>query len=380
MRSLFVGIAVAALGASLAWWAFGGEDVTPPAPVALDAAPTGVAQDPVTEPRAPMASARQPAAQAPATDPPAAPSQQVDAAAEAAAAPPAVLAKVTNLTTRATVAPFRWSFRTARETLRGEAATSPSPLPLPRGTEGLLLIEADQHQPYRVEELRVPQPGAPALLLDCALLPAVERAGVTLVVTGPDAQPIDGVRVDAFELDDQNRDAAWQLGAPLWSRRASSPDGLFELPPLPVGEFGVQLVAVDGEGRPRPLTAWRGAFALTGSNGFVDHVSLEPACALTLDLQDAQGAAFDPRPHGAVQLELTRPATPGLQRRWVAAATEGAGQVTAVDALPAPAPVWLAAPVAPGAYQLEIKIGGAVRAQRTLLLRAEAQTEQVVVY
>ncbi|MCK5943483.1 MAG: hypothetical protein KAI24_15990, partial [Planctomycetes bacterium] len=188
------------------------------------------------------------------------------------------------------------------------------------------------------------------------------------------------VRVDAFELTDDNRDLAWQLGRSLWSRRAESGSGTFELPQLPPGEFGVQVVAVTPAGRPRPLAPWRRTFALTGSNGFVEHVQLEPACALQLDLVEPNGDAFDPAVHGNVTVTLNGVAERGIQRRWTAAAADGKGQVTELDRVPGRSPIWLAAPTDPGNYLLEVFVNGDPRVSQQLTLRPEAQTERVTVY
>ncbi len=380
MRTLLAAMVVVAACAGLAWWTFADERAAPPAPAEPDAlAPAPDAG--AAAQAAATAGAREEAAAPPQAPAHAAPAgDEAPGAAPAPAAPGPVVVHVTELTSRAALAPFRWSFRTFSETLRGEADESPCALPLPHGVVGELMIEVDAHQPFRKAALAVPRVGWPALRVDAALLPAVERAGITLVVTDPDAAPAADVRVDAFALTPKQEGAAWHLGAALWSRRASADDGVYALPQLPAGSFGVQLVALDAEGAPRPLAAWRSTFRLDGSNGFLDHVALEPACALRLDLRDPTLAPLAPAAIGDVGITLRRPAEPALQRVWVASDREGRGQVTAIDALPGRAPTWLAAPARPGAYELTVTIGGVVRAQRALVLRPEAQTEQVVVY
>ncbi|MFN3240180.1 MAG: hypothetical protein ACE37K_01565 [Planctomycetota bacterium] len=274
---------------------------------------------------------------------------------------------------------FRWRFQNGQQTVRGASEAGVGELPLPPGATVDLLVEANGMQPATRKGLHVPTEAEPQLQLQLYLTPAVSAQGITLLVHDVDRRPVAHVRVDAFELDAQNRDGAWQLGKPMWARRTQADDGRYQLPPLPAGEYGIRLLATDADGQLLPMSPFRRAFALTGSNGFVEDVTLEPACALRVELLEPDGSAFDPKRHGNVTITLHAAGERGIQRKWTAARRDGSGTVSEADHVPAPSPIWLAEPVAMGGYTLEIFVNGDPRVHQSLILRAETQTERVTV-
>lgn len=292
--------------------------------------------------------------------------------------PVTVVLQVRALATRAPLPAFRWRFVQPAGTVRGDAQGGRAELPLPGGAVGELLVEADGMQPSTMA-LQVPSPPAAARFVDVFLEAAPAATGITLRVTDVAQQPVGSVRVDAFVLELDNRDAAWHLGRPLWQRRAAAPDGRYQLPALPPGEYGILLTAVDEGGAPVPLLPYRHRFALTGSNGFVEDVPLEPGCLFRLELVEVGGTALDPARRGVVGLDLRPTGGEPIPRKWVVDA-HGAALASAIDVLPGVGPVYAAEPVAPGSYTLTVTIDGTVRASVPLLLQPGAgQPERVVV-
>ncbi|MEC9048816.1 MAG: hypothetical protein VYA51_12460, partial [Planctomycetota bacterium] len=219
--------------------------------------------------------------------------------APAAPGPRPTHVEVRNLVDDALVARFRWSFTAGAQTVRDEGLFGVADLPLPIGVPGVLLVEADGMEPLRQEAVTATAAPQPALQLRLYLRPTRPAAGITMLVRDNVGQPVDHLRVDAFSLGESARSEQWQLGRPLWSRRASAADGRYQLPPLPAGDYGVQLRATDADGVLRPLQSWTRPFTLTGDNGFVEDVTLQPGCALRLELVDASGAPLDPAARGS---------------------------------------------------------------------------------
>lgn len=279
------------------------------------------------------------------------------------------------------LAGFRWrfSFTTGAQPLRGEALFGVAELPLPARATGDLLIEAAGMEPLVQRGVTPTAAPAPALRLQVYLRPTQAAEGVTLLVRDGLGRAVDHLRVDAFQIQDAQSTSPWQLGRPLWSRRTSAADGRYQLPPLPPGSYGVQVRATDPDGALRPLSSFSRTFTLTGSNGYLEDVTLQPACALRLELVDAAGEPFDPAGRGDVTITLRRGAELGLRRKWTGRGREG-GAVSAIDRVPTTAPIWLAEPVAPGGYQLELRAGGSVLVQQPLQLTATAQVVQVTVF
>lgn len=285
---------------------------------------------------------------------------------------------VRDVVTRAPIAAFRWRFVRRGDILRGDSDASTANLALPRGSVGDLLIEAESMQPFAQKALKVPAAYEPKAHLDVFLTPTPKGQGITLMVKDLERQAIPHVRVDAFKLTPATADAGWDLGQPLWSRRADAEDGVYVLPPLPPGGYGILLVATDPDGDMSPLSAYRQTFQLSGSNGFLEDVPLEPACALKLDLLDGSSAPFDPKSHGDTSIRLNRAGQVGIERKWTARQDQG-GTVSQRDTAPGKGAVWLDQPVAPGSYLLEIIINGAPRVSQSLMLRPEQQTETIYV-
>ena len=381
MRATFL-IVVLALAGALAWsWMRPAAHLQPPTPVRAAAAPDAPAHDlaPVVA-RAPAEAAseheRLPTT---ADDHAPAPSPNVPPADEELSVPraPSTLVEVRSATSDRLLPSWSWSFVAGERRLRGVAEGGPAELPLPAGVAGDLLVEADGMQPQLRAGVTATGSTAPPLHLRFYLQPAQQAEGVTLIVRDVDGQAVQKLRVDAFALAPSDREAAWHLNAPMWSRVAAAADGRYQLPPLAPGCYGVQVHAVDEQGRPTSLCAFRGTYTLTGSNGFLEDVVLEPGCALRLHVLDAAGAPVDPGVYGAVQLRLHAPGEPGVARRWAAARPDGAGVVSDVDRMPASAPTWLASPVEPGLYTLEVLVRDRVVTRQGLQLAAGAQTERV---
>jgi len=284
--------------------------------------------------------------------------------------------QVRDLTTRLDVAAFRWQFQTSLGMQRGDGSVGRAELRLPETASGTLLVEAPGLAPLQ-RPLVVPGSASPPLHLDLFLGPAVPAAGVTLHVRTLAGEAVPMIRVDAWELQPTTDRDRWHLGQPLWSRRTGSVDGRYVLPSLPAGEYGIRVAATDLAGESLPLLPWRNTFVLTGDNGFVEDVPLEPGALLVLDLVDAAGRVFDPSQHGATTLTMRLPGGPETSRKWVV--RSGGAAAAAVDTIAGVGRVELADAVPAGQYELTVKIGGAVRALEGLFLRAGMQNVQRVV-
>lgn len=296
-----------------------------------------------------------------------------------------VVLTVRDVVTRQPIETFRWRFVQPRTQERGESTSSVAELMLPRRAIGDLMVEADGMQPSTNKQLVLPAENEPKLLLDVFLTPSATAAGIKLIVKRLNNRPVAHVRVDAFEINAGTRDTAWQLGQPLWARRTAAEDGIYELPPLPPGEYGILLVATSPEGALLPLQPFRRTFVLNGSNGFLEDVPLEEACALQLQLLNSNSQPFDPKIHGNVTVSLNPVGQTGLQRKWTTARPPDAsgkviGTISEANRVPGPGLIWLDEPIPPGAYLLEIFIDGNQRVSQTLLLRGnERQLETIYV-
>jgi len=288
---------------------------------------------------------------------------------------------VHNAVSRAPVAPFRWRFVRPGNILRGDNETGSAALALPRAVKGDLLIEADGMQPVEQKAFQTIGHNEPTQRLDVFLTPVPTGQGIKLMVKTLDRQPVPHVRVDAYKLrSDQNANeqTGWDLGQPLWSRGNSKPDGVYGLPPLPAGNYGIVLVATDPEGKQLPLSGYRQTFAVTGSNGFLEDVLLEPACALTIDLRDGQSRPYDPKVYGKTTISLNKAGETGIQRKWTAN-DDPSGTITEPNTVAGKGNVWLDQPIAPGNYLLEIFVDGDPRVSHSLQLRAEQQVETIYI-
>lgn len=375
MRPVVIVLAVLVFLGLGAYFAFvGGDDAPPVAP------PEAPRTTPPVGPTAPPAQGDgRTAVPAPVPDVPA-PSPQGNTTPPSP--PPAAAANVRlavrDLTTRALVPDFRWQFRNSRGTQRGVGEAGRAELALEASAVGQLLVEADGLAPLVREGVIVPTPPAGPLQLDLFLAPAVAAAGITLYVRDLALAPVANVRVDAFPLAaDAPPASAWHLGTALWARRAAAADGRYVLPPLPPGHYGIRIVATDAEGALLPLQPYRNVFALTGDNGFVEDVPLEPGALLAVELVDAAGQPFDPSRHGTATLRLQLPGGPLVQRKWFVR-TEAA-EASAIDVVPGVGKVMLAEAVVAGPYRLEVVVQGGSRAERQLFLRPGVRNEERLV-
>jgi hypothetical protein len=371
MRTVVLAAAVLAATA-IVWWLLRPDDgFAPPAPSA-PAAPTEAPQDarPARGDRSEVAGERPPPDDAPVPVAPA----PVEAIADA---PPNVHLRVRESATKGDVAVFRWRWIGSAGRAHGEGSDGAAAILLPPGDRGELLVEADGLQSI-TRAVDAPLAGGPPASVEVFLTPAVQAAGITLFVHDTSAMPVTRVRVDTFDLRDWTREQPWQTAQALWARRSSAPDGRYELPDLPPGEYGIRVLAVDDDGIALPMLPYLRTFTLTGSNGYVEDVTLEPACLPVFELVDMAGRALDPANAGRVALALRLPGGPDNPRTWAVKTASGA--VTSLDHLPAAGPVSPQDAVPAGTYAFEVSIDGQLRLSRFVTLRAgERQRERFVV-
>ena len=286
---------------------------------------------------------------------------------------------VRSAATKQPVPVLRWRVRQAGQKAElGTATDGRADLALPPGTTVELLVESDGYSPFTAKNLAIPATNAPPLDLEIFLEAAAVATGITLHVHDTGLQPVQNVRVEAYPLRPENRDLAWHvLEKALWVRRTQNAEGTYVLPELAAGEYGIRVLATDAEGELLPLLPFARIYLLTGSNGFVEDVTLEPGCVPLLDLQDPSGQPIDPQ-KGAVTLGLRQPGGPMIARHWLQ--KRDTGTVRALDALPGTGVVWPGEAVAPGTWQFEVQIDGQPALQQQLFLRAgERQAERVIV-
>jgi hypothetical protein len=310
------------------------------------------------------------------TSPPALPSQPTPGHSQ-------VQLTVRDLQTLAAVPAFRWRFRSDGPEQHGDGAEGRARLDLESSARGELLVEAKGYSPFMRPQFAANADGNAAV--DVLLTPTVPAAGITLFVHDTALKPLGNVRVDAFVLSAESRDTAWHLGKALWARRTGAPDGRYTLPSLPAGEYGIRLVATDADGNLEPLLPYSHTFVLTGDNGYVEDVTLEPGCLPFFDLVDSAGAFLDPHQLGGiVALQLRLPGGPDVPRIWVVTKpwTDGVsiGSAMAIGVLPGVGPVQTAEAVPAETYTFEVSVAGNRRLQQSVTLRAgERQKERFIV-
>ncbi len=292
------------------------------------------------------------------------------------AAEPNVVLNVRDLVSRQPVPAFRWRFQNSRGTWKGDGAQGRAELALEASAVGTLLLEADGLQPLTKDGVIVPTPPQQALQLDLFLAPQGVATGITLMVHDTGLQPLTRVRVDAYQLADAKAEG-WHLGRALWARMAEAKDGKYQLPALEPASYGLQVVALDGNGEPLPLLPFRRAFEVTGSNGFLEDVPLEPGALLGLEIVDSAGQGFDPARQGTARLSLHFAGGPHVARKWIT--RQGQAAATAIDVLPGIGRAELAEAIPGGPYELEITVNGALRSKQPLFLRAGMKNEERIV-
>jgi hypothetical protein len=379
MKSLpVVGLALVAVLGLAAWFAYGsGEDETPiPSATRTTDTETGRKEAPRAAaersevPSLPHAaqSAAPPDASPPTEPPP-----------EATTHPANVRLFVSSATTKQPLASFRWRIRGHGPTAElGTGTDGHADFTLPADLVVELLVEADGYSPFTATQLTTPAADGLPLDVNVFLETAAVATGISLHVHDVSLQPIPNVRVEAFAVRPEDRDLAWYiLGKPLWVRRSADADGHYVLPELAAGEYGIRVLATDPDGNLLPLLPFRRIYQLTGSNGFVEDVTLEPGCLPMLLLVDPAGQPLDPQ-HGIISLGLRLPGGPMIARHWVQ--KRETGVVRAVDALPGLGVTWPSEPVAAGTWQLDVQIDGQPALQQRLELRAgERQEERIYV-
>lgn len=365
---------VALLVGAVAYWAFADRPplVLPSDP---DAPATAGPAEPAPAQQGERLAAPTPPTTTPPANPPAKPELGVLPPPQVAAEPNVVL-NVRDLVSRQPVAAFRWRFQNSRGTWKGDGAAGRAELALEASAVGTLLLEADGLQPLSKDGVIVPTPPQSPLQLDLFLAPQGVATGITLMVHDTALQPIARVRVDAFQLADAKAEG-WHLGRALWARMAEAKDGKYQLPALEPATYGLQVVALDGNGEPLPLLPFRRAFAVTGSNGFLEDVPLEPGAMLGLEIVDSAGQGFDPTKQGTTRLSLHFAGAPHVARKWIN--RQGQAAATAVDVLPGVGRAELAEAIPGGPYELEITVNGALRSKQPLFLRAGVKNEERIV-
>jgi hypothetical protein len=281
---------------------------------------------------------------------------------------------VRDLVSHEGIAAWSWRFVGSQVTVRGAADGKAAPIELPRGAAGELWIEAPGYEPFRRPLVRVDDDHEAHL--DVFLRPVVKNAGIRLVVHDLDHVPVTRVRVACFGRTSGDDDR-WHLDAPMWTREAAHENGDYELPPLPPGDFGVLLLAMDEQGDVLPLLPYRSTFLLTGSNGFLEDVALEPGCVLELDLRTPDGEPLAERA-GDPTLDVRLAGGPAVKRRWISVGREPA--VAALDRPPVAGLFRAAEPLPAGLYELTVTVHGSPRLRQSLTLRAgERQRERLLV-
>jgi len=296
----------------------------------------------------------------------------------AAAPAPNLRLQVRDATTRQPIAAFRWRLRTSQSGQSGDGKDGLAEILLQAAERAELLVEATGYQPLTQPGVKAAATGEVAVDLEVLLIPAGIGTGITLQIHDVALQPLRNVQVAAYTLRPDNRELAWQLEKPLWTRRTMSrTEDRLVLPDLPPGEYGIRVFGLDDQGAMLPLVPYVRTFALSGSNGFVEDAVLEPGCILQLELSNAAGQPVDPA-NGAVTLDLRLPGGPAVPRLWQQ--QRETRTIGAIDALPGPGVTWPAEPLAPGTWQLEVQVSGQPALQRTLLLRSgERQAERLIV-
>lgn len=212
-----------------------------------------------------------------------------------------------------------------------------------------LLVEAEGYDPSQ-SSVMYHDPNAEPLPMVISLRRAAgPAAGITLHVRDGNQEPIGNVVVQVFRRSGEAGDATWRLGAPLWSRHNRRPDGIYTLPSLGAGSFVVRVLSADALGNVQPTLPYEGSFELTGSNGYVEHVTLESACIPEFECVDRYGQPL-PAPAPTTRLRLRSPGGPDMARAWLARVDDRLHR--AIDQLPGAGPIWPELPVAAGTWEL----------------------------
>lgn len=374
-----VGIAVIGLAGLLIWLLAGGDGVAPTPADPQPASSTGSGPTPRSNSDARRAAvempeaAEQPSEPGPATAAPGDPEPTPEPAAR-----PNLRLVVREQNGNAAVAQFTYALVLPRERRTGEGEAGEAELTVPPNTRIDVVVEAPDHVPFR-DVVQSPPPGAPARTLEVFLTRAATATGIVVQLQDQNGTTVEHVRAETWRLPSAAERRApidWRRERPLWSRQASDPNGRYELPQLEPGTYGVRLLALDAEGRVRPLQPFVREFTLTGSNGYDERVTLEPGCALGVEVVDSSYRALEPGQR-AVEWHLRLAGGPQQRHRWIHRSERG--RLAADDAPPVAGRCWLEEPVAPGLYRLVVTVDGTQRADFQLALRAgERQTERLV--
>lgn len=348
-----MGVVVLLLGIALGVWFWRDRDAPPPLPQDPTENVATAAKEPTAGPqseRLPAAVTPPPPTNVPTESAPAVTAPQPDAPVP----PNRFQLQAIDAVTMQPISVWRAMLRRpgGGRQLTGEGgATGTVDIDLPAGTRGDLLVEAVGYEPWLAADFVVPAAGERPELVIAKLSSAAVAAGITLHVHDQALRPLDNVRVEAFALDAANRDGAWQDGKPLWSRRTAAPDGRYTLPTLAPGDYGIRVFAVDSDGVVLPFVPYRNTFALTGSNGFTEDVTLQAGCIPEFEIVDIYGKPLVPG-GSQIDLMLTLPGGPDISRQWLVR-TDGE-LFRGKDLLPGVGAAWPEVPVAAGLWQLQV--------------------------
>lgn len=377
MRQASAPTVILLLVAGLAGWLWFGSEDTAPIP-ATESNPLPESTYEGGEPGVERTAVEQLTAKPSAANSPTSTTKEVPPTAETTAdTTPNVKLVVRSSRTHEAVEIFRYTFRHPGPIVRGESNQGTAAISLPTSASGELLIEANGHVPFTTA-LTAPAINAPTRTLDIFLDPAAIATGIEITALDLTNAPIVNVRVDAYRLPERAGIGAWNRGQVLWSRRNSATDGHYVLPDLPVGDYGVRLLATDADGELLPLLPFARTFALTGSNGFVERAVLEPGCVLGVEVVDNLGQPIDPK-RASITLDLRLAGGPKQSRRWIQ--QNDRGRFAADDMPPAIGACWLDEAVTGGLYRLIVSIDGQLRYDQQLALRqGERQQERIVIH
>lgn len=212
-----------------------------------------------------------------------------------------------------------------------------------------MLVEADGYEPHQASFAQAATTIESLPLTVNLRRAAGPAAGITLHVRDTTQEVVGNVVVQVFRQPAEAGDGSWRLSPPMWSRHARRADGIYTLPSLGAGSFLVRVLAADALGTVQPTLPYEGTFELTGSNGFVEHVTLEAGCVPEFECVDRYGQPL-PAPEPATRVILRSPGGPDVARGWLARSDDRL--VRAIDQLPATGIVWPEVPVAAGTWEV----------------------------
>ncbi len=221
-------------------------------------------------------------------------------------------------------------------------------------------VEADGYVPSDpLTETRLPTEAWRDV--DVRLVPATRATGVRVLIRDDRLTPVDHLRVVA------SRHELGTPGAPYteaWTRENKAADGSYELPDLQPGSWRLKLVALDGDGNPRPLLPASVEFDQDGGARVERAVDLEPGALLSLEVRDQTTG----QPLDRVPVRLERTDGTEVATRWVHRDADDGHRTVAQGGLPAAGRSQLEDPIRPGGYTLKVQLPDGTILERPLQL------------